>query len=105
MPDLGATSSHIKYNPGITAAAAATTAAARPPEKNTHSSYSHPIQKFNSLINICKMKIFQHVAKSYNPPLSGLYNISAQHDYVYCPVDPGSIQGSHWPISLTRKYI
>ena len=22
-----------------------------------------------------------------------------------CPVDPGSIQGSHWPISLTRNYI
>ena len=48
---------------------------------------------------------FQHVAKSYYPPLSGLYSISAQNDYVSCPVDPGSIQGSHWPISLTRKCI
>ena len=33
------------------------------------------------------------------------YSISAQDDYVNCGVDPGSIQGSHWPISLTRKYI
>ena len=31
--------------------------------------------------------------------------ISGQNYYVCCPVDPGSIQGSHWPISLTRKYI
>ena len=34
-----------------------------------------------------------------------LYSISAQNDYVCCPVDHGSIQGSHWPISLTREYI
>ena len=33
MPDLGATSSHIKNNRNIRAAAAATTAAAPPPEK------------------------------------------------------------------------
>ena len=31
--------------------------------------------------------------------LSGLYSISAKNDYyVNCPVDPGGIQGSHWPI-------
>ena len=29
--------------------------------------------------------------------------LSAHNDYVNCPVEPGSIQGSHWPISLTRK--
>ena len=56
----------------------------------------------------CKMKIFQVVAKWYHSSLSGLYSISAQNDYYVtctCPVDPGSIQGGHWPISLTREYI
>ena len=32
-------------------------------------------------------------------------SISAQNYHVNCPVDPGSIQGSHWPISLTREHL
>ena len=32
----------------------------------------------------------------YSPLLFGLYN---------CPVDPGSIEVNHWPISLIRKHI
>ena len=44
MPDLGATLSHIKYNPSITAAATTTV-------KNIRSQ-NHPIQKVNRLINI-----------------------------------------------------
>ena len=45
--------------------------------------------------------------KTYYPPLSGLYinRITAQSDYVNCPVDPGSIQGGHCPMGLTRKYM
>ena len=78
MPDLDATSSHIKYDPSITAAA--TTAAAAHPEEKLLTVRAIPIQKFNSLIHICKMKIFQHVAKSYYPPLSELYSSSAQND-------------------------
>ena len=56
-------------------------------------------------INICKMKRFQHFATSYHSPLSGLSSIRRQNDDLSCPVDPDSIQGSPWPISLTRNYV
>ena len=68
------TPSHIKYNPSITAAATTTYNTAATTTYNTAAAHllknysqlepSRMIQNFNRLTNICKMKRFQHVAKS-----------------------------------------
>ena len=69
-----------------------------PPKKKYSQLEPPPVQKFNSLISICKMKRFQHVAKSYQvfriitlPYYPGyqVYSISAQNDYVNFSAGPG----------------
>ena len=39
----------------------------------------------------------------FQPLACGLYSISAQNGYENRPVDPGSIQGSHRPMSLFMR--
>ena len=104
MPDLGATSRHIISKTGnLSITAAATTAAAHPLEKYSQLEPPHKkTQQFNQYLcneRCCKLILPSLIIRV-------IYcSISAQNDYVNCPVDPGSIQGSHWPVSLTTKYM